>query len=229
MRKLHVIKFIKYGIMAVATVFVVFGASSCKNQNQKVFDTGRLDSTTYHNSYFDFRMDVPKNWYIFNRRELTEANKRAAEAIPNKTVRDQMARVMELQSVPLLTMFKSEPGTVVTGFNPSVQIIAENLKWYPEVKTGEHYLRQALQLFLASGMPYKSFDVPITMTKMGGEAFYKMKLEADYGAYIVTQEWYSTVIDGFALNFGFTYDGLDLSQIDIMEAMKASVRFNPGK
>lgn len=225
MRKLPSIKLIKYGIMAMVAVFVVFGSSSCKNKNEKIFDTGRLDSTTYYNSYFDFQMDVPKNWYIFNRRELTEANKRAAEAIPNKAVREQMIKVMELQSIPLLTMFKTEPGTVGTNFNPSVQILAENLKWYPEVKTGEHYLRQALQLFLASGMPYKSFDVPITMVKMGGKAFYKMKLEADYGEYIVTQEWYSTVIDGFALNFGFTYDGLDLSQLDIMEAMKASVKF----
>ncbi len=225
MKNSSIIRLIRYGIMAVAALFIVFGSYSCKNKSEKIFDTGRLDSTTYYNSYFDFRIDVPKNWYIFNRQKLTEASQNAVEAIPNKSVRDQVARIMELQSIPLLTMFKTEPGTVSDNFNPSVQIIAENLKWYPEVRTGEHYLRQALQLFLASGMPYKNFDVPITMSRMGGKPFYKMKLEADYGSYIVTQEWYSMVRDGFALNFGFTYDGLDTSQIDLMEAMKASIRF----
>ena len=225
MRKLSIIRLVKYGVMSLLAVFVVFGSSSCKSKKEKIFDTGRLDSTTYYNSYFDFRIDVPKNWYIFNRQKLTEASQNAVEAIPNKAMREQMARIMELQSVPLLTMFKTEPGTVSDSFNPSVQVIAENLKWYPEVKTGEHYLRQALQLFLASGMPYKSYDVPVTMVRMGGKPFYKMKLEADYGSYIVTQEWYSAVMNGFALNFGFTYDGLDLSQIEMMEKMKTSIKF----
>ena len=60
MKNSSIIRLIRYGIMAVAALFIVFGSYSCKNKSEKIFDTGRLDSTTYYNSYFDFRIDVPK-------------------------------------------------------------------------------------------------------------------------------------------------------------------------
>ncbi len=214
------------GILAAAVAMLALGLASCGDKNQKVLDKGRLDGNIYYNSYFDFRMDVPEKWHIYGRQELEQANREAVEAIPNKVMKEQMERVMALQSVQLLTMFQSEPGTA-EGFIPSIQVVAENLKWLPNVKTGEHYLKQALEVFVASGAPYKELDVPIILVRLGGRDFYKMKLEADYGEYVVGQEWYSAVIDGFALNFGFTYDILELKQGEEMAKIRSSITFSP--
>lgn len=215
------------GVFVLAAMPLVCLTTSCGgNKNAKVFDKGKLDGNTYSNSYFDFSVDVPQGWYVFNRYELEQASKESANAIPNKAVRQELERTMELESVPLLVAYQSEPGTVKE-FIPSFQAVAENLRWLPDVKTGEHYLMQALETFRVSGMQYESLDVPVNAVKIDGEEFYTIKLRVNYGEYMVTQEWYSTVRDGFALNFGFTYDGDNDKHAGEMAAIRESIVFSP--
>lgn len=224
MKKTYLQLFVLCGFCMSVCLMVSLPLVSCGNKNTKVFDTGSLDGNTYQNSYFGFRMNIPNGWYILNRAELDRVNRESASAVPNEAMRQEMQQLMELQSIPLLTSYRTAPGSS-EDFNPSIQVVAENLKWLPDVKTGEHYLLQAIEIFRASGMPYEDLDVPVTFAIVGDRNFATIKLRIDQDGYKITQEWYSIVQGGFALNFGFTYDSADDQMAKEMEDLRQNILF----
>lgn len=203
---------------------LLFSLSACGGRSAKMFDYGTLDGSKYTNTFFRFSMEVPQGWYVLNRSQLTEVQKIGARAVPNKELGKQLQKAKDVLNAPLLVIYRDQPGST-EGFNPSFQAVAENLARHSEIRNAEQYQRQVLEMFKVSGMDYYDLDVPIERTTIGGAEFTYFKLRINYGGYDVSQDWYVTVRDNFALSFGLTYT--DAEQADTLYKTLNSMVFRP--
>lgn len=203
---------------------LVFLSVSCGKKNAgEAFDYGTVTGTTYSNSFFGFTVSLPADWYVMDRAEIDRVQQLGAEAIPNRSLKKELTKAMDVQNAILLMVQGYEPG-MGEGFNPNFQIVSENLSRYPNIKTGEQYLQQALKTLGMTGMSYATLDVPIGRTDIGGRVFHKIALEVMLGEGSLTQEMYAVVRDGFALAAVLNY--VDEEQRAVLYSMLGTLRFD---
>ena len=100
-------------------------------------------------------------------------------------------------------MFQYEVGSAVES-NPAFMVVAENMKDFPGIKTGEDYLFHVKKLLQQSQLKY-SFGKKVYEKNIGSKSFYVLEGKMDIMGKTVTQEYISTVTEGFCLSFILTY------------------------
>ncbi|WP_434749933.1 hypothetical protein [Paenibacillus amylolyticus] len=105
---------------------------------------------------------------------------------------------------------------------PSAMAIAEKVSLLQGILTGEDYLKATKKFMEDSNFPYEYKD--FTTETIGGKQMDLMQITMDAGnGNTITQEYYSTIIEGYAFNFIFTYvDEQTKAEID---NIKKSVQF----
>lgn len=87
---------------------------------------------------------------------------------------------------------------------PSIVSVAEKLSMLQGIKDGKDYLEAYIKQAKASQLPYEFAE--ITTVKVGGKDMDMLKGTIDNGDLgVVTQEYYSTLIEGYSFNFILTY------------------------
>ncbi|MNI81609.1 hypothetical protein D3C73_1382420 [compost metagenome] len=82
-------------------------------------------------------------------------------------------------------------------------IVAEKVSLLQGVKNGKDYLEASKKFMIESQLPYDYKD--ITTTKVGGKDMDMMQVTIENGDMVITQDYYSSIIDGYAFNMIFTY------------------------
>ena len=179
----------------------------------KVISMGEMNDHTYTNDYFGLEFSLPQSWTILTEDEIEIITQAGAELVADGN--EELEEELELSEVKTLNLVYSYKHDLsyAEAFNPSISCIAENLGLAGVViRSGEDYLDQVVALFEEAGMPVTVND--IAKEKLDSVEFDVLNVTIDYGI-AVYQKYYSTVMDGYALNFIISYTSEDeLAEFD---------------
>jgi len=182
--------------------------TGCKQEpitEQEGFDYGTVANNKYTNKFFDVEMDVPAGWDIQDQEQRDAMMKEGQEAAAgDNIVMKARMKASEVNSANLLTVYEHKIGAAVE-YNPSFMLVAENLKNFPAIKTGDQYLDNAKKLLTNSAMKITKIDDKYTKRTINGIDFYTMDVTMDVESYPVHQKYMATIKDGFALGFIYSY------------------------
>lgn len=200
-------------IMKQTITFMLFIAAltltGCKDNTpivkQEGFDYGAVANNKYTNKFFNIEMDVPAGWDVQDQQQrdalMKEGQKVAAG--DNEMMKAQI-KASEINSANLLTVYQHKIGAAVE-YNPSFMLVAENLKNFPAIKSGDQYLDNAKKLLTSSAMKITHIDDKYAKKTINGLDFHAMNVTMDVNGVPVYQMYMATVKDGFALGFIYSY------------------------
>jgi hypothetical protein len=108
-------------------------------------------------------------------------------------------KASEVNTANLLSVSQYERGSAVE-YNPSIVLIAENIKNSPGIKNGKDYLFHARKLLEQSQLQYNYLDKEFEKEVVNGMDFYQLNAEINYGDLTIKQVYYSTILKGFSFN-----------------------------
>ncbi len=196
----------KKGVLLLIIVFTIIRCVSDKKKDlPEAFDYGNTVDNIYSNAYFDMKIPLNKGWYITPKAQMDALNKQGQSMVAGDN--SNLEKALEANSVrsaSLLYLYKYELGAAVT-FNPSLLVIAENVKQFPDVKSGKDYLFHTENLLTQTTMDFNVIDRSKSRT-LGGNTFSSMHMDmVATNDLIVKQEYMSRIEKGFALNFIISY------------------------
>lgn len=189
--------------------FLLLTALGC-NQSRKIpqdFDYGGIENGVYTNKFFGFEIPVPGSWFVQNKEQVQQLQKKGDDYIAKKdSALASKVKAGEVSSAVLLTVFKKSVGDTTSGdFNSSFMILVENVGTISAVKNGNAYLARAKTLMQQSGALYK-FPSDIYKEKIGNKEFYGMDIILTINGMDLKQSYFSMVDKGFALSMIISYE-----------------------
>jgi hypothetical protein len=193
--------------MKIIYLFLITVLLSCSDQNKNLpdnFDFGKTENGSYKNDYFNMEVLFNPNWIVQDKQFMNNIMERGSDLVTgdNKNLKS-LFKASQVNTAYLLAVFKNEVGAAVES-NPSFILVAENTKNLPGIKNGKDYLFHAEKLMKQTQMPY-SFEREVFEKKIGNSLFYVLEAGLDYMGEIISQEYISTVKNGFTLSFIITY------------------------
>jgi hypothetical protein len=193
--------------MKIIYLFLITVLLSCSDQNKNLpdnFDFGKTENGSYKNDYFNMEVLFNPNWIVQDKQYMNNIMERGSDLVTgdNKNLKS-LFKASQVNTAYLLAVFKNEVGAAVE-FNPSFILVAENTKNLPGIKNGKDYLFHAEKLMKQTQMPYSS-EREVFEKKIGNSLFYVLETRLDYMGEIISQEYISTVKNGFTLSFIITY------------------------
>ena len=178
--------------------------TACQKKASEEIDFGSYEGTTYSQPYFGFSIDFPEDWVIQSR-EVNEGMMDMGGDLIAGEDQNLKARLKasEMNIVNLFAVMQHELGAPVA-FNPSILSVAERIKNFPGIHTGEDYLFHARKL-LESGQVKSTFPKPVYPELVGGQEFYVMTMELPVMGTVVHQKYYATILRGYALGIILSY------------------------
>jgi len=194
-------RFLLSGIMFF--YIIILGCSG--QESQVKFDFGSVENNTYTNSYFNFKMSLPTDWTLQSHEETEDIMKEGRKLVAGDDKNLESAiKAAEINTAHLLVIYQYEMGAAVD-YNPSLMLIAENLKNAPGIKTGADYLFHARKLLSQSQIQYDHLDEKFEQIDINGMIFYLMNTNINYLGYDIKQKYYSTIYKDFSLNMIISY------------------------
>ncbi len=209
----------------IGILFLTIFLGSCNAQDQpKNFDYGRVDSSKYVNSFFDFELTIPTDWVVQTKEQMEDLTKKGKEIVAgDDSNMKAVLKASEINSASLLSVFQFERGAAVD-YNPSFSIVAENIKNSPGIKTGSDYLFQAKRLMEQSQLKYNYIDKEFEKEVINGTEFYKMNAEIKYMGLNIKQIYFVTIQKGFSFIAIASFINDEQKQ-DLMKSIN-SMKFN---
>ncbi len=180
------------------------------------FDLGKVKNGIYHNDFFELTIPLPDSFHIQSHEETNQLLNLGLESLGNSD--EEFKKQLVASSVKnayLLTAFKYEIGTEEVDFNPSIIVVAENMQLVPGIKNGKEYLTHTQKLLQHTDLDYL-FKKGITEKPIGQKSFANMTGLLTIGGLTITQDYYTRIDNGFALNIIVSY----LDESDRMELME---------
>ncbi len=208
----------------IALLILVIIASCQTNEKPKGFDYGKVENNIYKNSFFDFNITLPSDWVVQTKEQNDDLVEMGKDLVAGNDENLKTAiEASEINSAYLLTVFKHKVGTAVK-YNPSLMLVAENLKLAPGIKTGGDYLFQTKKFLKQSQVKYNHIDQEFKKVNLDNQEFYKMNLDLNHMDFSIKQSYYSTIKKGFSINAIISYATDE--QKDELEKMLNSLKFN---
>ena len=206
-------------------LLLVTAFCSCQtNEKPKGFDYGKVENNIYSNSFFNFKIVLPSEWIVQSKEQtenLVEVGKDLVAGDDNNM--KAIIKASEINSAYLLTVFQYEVGSAVE-YNPSLMLIAENLKLAPGIKKGSDYLFQTRKLLKQSQIEYNNIDSEFEKVSIDNEEFYQMNLDLNHSGLNIKQSYFSTIRNGFSVNAIISF--VTSEQKNELEKILNSLKFN---
>jgi hypothetical protein len=193
----------KLNLIVIALIFISTG---CATHNKpKGFDYGKIEKNIYLNSFFRIEMEIPQGWAISSKQQNKRLRKLGEKifAGDDKSLKT-LIDANSINTAYLLTVFRYALGTPVD-FNHSFMLVAENLRQSPGVKKASDYLFHARRLMKQSKLKYNIDGGMFEKAVIDGQDFYIMKVYTTYMGMRIYQRYYSTIKNGFSINFIMSY------------------------
>ncbi len=190
----------KMGLLSVVMMLILVLATACGGKDKEV-SLGTTASGSYTNDYFGVSLSFPKEWKFedaVGMNDLMEAGKEVVTGDDEK--KKAQMELGQAKTLNLLMASKFPLGGTEAG--PSILIISEKVSLLQGVKSGEDYLESSKKLMTETEIPYEFKD--ITTAKIGGKDMHTMQTTINAGEIVLTQNYYSTIIDGYAFNIILT-------------------------
>ncbi|CAI6076886.1 hypothetical protein PAECIP112173_02451 [Paenibacillus sp. JJ-100] len=191
---------------------------SSKTENVEL---GTTEKGSYTNDYFGVSLKFPETWEYQDAEGMNELTNASSEAIAGDD--ETKKKQLELSQTKTLNLLMASQYPLDGGqLGPSAMAIAEKVSLLQGVRTGKDYLKATKKFMEDSNFPYDYQD--FTKETIGGKEMDLMEVKIDAGdGSTITQEYMSTIINGYAFNFIFTYVD-DASKSEI-EKIKKSIQF----
>jgi hypothetical protein len=155
-----------------------------------------LKDNVYTNKFFAFKVQIPDTWTVLKKPNAREM-KATTEVLMGGDKKAAAAAVQSMARVYCLLLARN----VVVGM--SIAVTAESLKRVPEIKTGQEYLEQSLELMSGPGKPLQQ-AAEITPVQLFGREFYRVDFAGSFMGVRQHQAMFATVDKGHALLFVMT-------------------------
>lgn len=189
----------------ILSVCVILFLSSCMEESKSAqnFDYGKIENEVYTNEFFDFEVSINQNWSAQTQEQMAEMAKKGQEMYGGKNQEIQKTlRPSDVNVANLLAVFEFPVGSVQV-INPSLVITAENLQSFPKVKASADYMTSVRKRLDKSSLLMMYIKDPYPKT-IGGAEFLGMEIyNQDYN---ITQEYFATLRNGFAISIVIAYD-----------------------
>ena len=183
-----------FGLLLISSLC---GLTTCGKRTG--IQDGQVTGNTYSNGYFGFSVDFPAGWEVAPLEVQKELTNMGAEMVSGDDPASKAAVKASLKSTyDLLMVFKHPVGAPVP-WNPSLILVAENLRGSPGIKTGKDYLYHMTRFLINSPMDYKIEQESAPLT-LGGRKFYRSDLSVSITGQQTQQAYVSTVIQGYAIS-----------------------------
>ena len=211
--------FYKRTLLTIITLSILT-CIGCEKKASDEIDFGTFAGSLYQNKYFDMTINIPSDWSI----QDYEAKQQIVNTGQNILSGDDknlqaILKASELQSVNLFMIFEHPLGTPVP-FNLNIACVAERVEHMPGISTGKDYHFHVKKI-LESGKIDFSFPKEIYPENISGVDFDVMSIELTMPVMTVKQEYYSTIMKGYALSFiiSFTDDEERNTLINILKTL----------
>jgi hypothetical protein len=207
-------------------VVLALKSINCISQDTLVeFDYGRVENNKYVNSYFGLEMTLPENWIVQSKEQLANIVKTGQNMMAGD---DENLKVIikasEVNTANLLAVSQFPKGAAVE-YNPSIMIVAENVKNAPGIITGSDYLFHARRLIMQSQFKYDFVDEQFEKEIISGIDFYLMNTGVKYLGLDIKQVYYAAIIKGFSFNIIITFNN-DNQKDEILKSIKSLKKSN---
>ena len=196
----------KIKILIIVCFSLVF---SCKKEKKmpENFDYGRIQDTVYYNQFFKFEIPFYAHWNLQNKQEMEEVYGVGKEYLLDGN--EDFKKILDVNDVniaQLFMLFKYDLSSLdYNEFNPSILINCENSNSFPGIATEEDYLTQAIKLLEKANLDYEISEH--TKAFIDGVNFVKLNMKSvDFE---INQEYYVSIINGFALGIIISYTNED--------------------
>lgn len=203
------------GLLLAASLIFSTGCGKTDNSSNKnnevttkVINLGAQDGAKYSNDFFGLELNVPEEWHVANDEEKAALMQAGQDAIAENN--EKMAKQLDLAKEKTLNlMFAFKHPLPYQGVNPNVLCMAENLDLLASttIKSGKDYIAMTKTNMEQTGMPYTFGD--ISTEKLGNKDFDVIEATLDTGDIIITQKYYASIFDEYALVFVCTFSNED--------------------
>lgn len=202
----------------------MFVVGACRPPQLKYnFDFGEVENNQYSNEFFQCTIDLLPDWVIQSRDEMEKLQDLGTEIIAGDDKKlERQLKASDIRSAKLITVFKYEIGTA-TEFNPNISIVAENIKYSSNIRSGEDYLNHSRKLMEQSQFKYDSISTDFDKVDFSGIIFSRMYTSVIYMEIPIRQEYFSTVMNGFSFNIVISYSSNE--QKNELNEMLGTLRF----
>jgi hypothetical protein len=177
-----------------------------KNKSQGddgIFDPGTFSQDVYVNYFFGIRYQAPAGWTAHGeetKKEIMAVGKSLVDQ--NTTSGKVVVARSDERTHQLLTLFQYPLGTPGVE-NQLVQIMAEDVRFAPGIRSGREYLLNVGRVLkLMKTAP--EFDEEPKEVTYGGKNMYRMDITTKAPSRTICQSMIATVLKGFAVSFAFT-------------------------
>jgi len=208
------------GLLLASLVFLTLCGADKK---AKPFDYGRIENGKYLNSFFGLEITLPSDWFILNKSQMQNIAEKGKELIAGDDEKmKKMIKAAKVEDATLLGIFKYEKGAAVD-YNPNLMLAVGNLKNTPGIKTGKDYLFHIRKLLKQTQL-YDSIDEECEKEIINNQEFYLMSTSMKIFELKITQTYYATVRNGFALVLAISF--VDDEEKDTLEKTVKSIKFS---
>lgn len=186
-------------------------------------DSGSVSNGVFHSTYFGFSYTYPPDWVVHGdatNQRLIELGKQRATA--SKVLSEPQADVALKHYYQLLTVYEHALGTPGIVYNPSLQVIAEDVRPMPGITSGREYLLLTSEMVKKMGCQVLQ-DEPVGVV-ISGHQFFRLDFKTPVKDVMVQQVMITTISKGFAVSFAFTV-GPDQDLGELVRTMD-SLKFN---
>lgn len=200
-----------------------------KNKSQDdaaVFDPGTFSKDVYANHFFGIRYQAPAGWTPHGEETKKEIMAVGKSLVDQNTVTGKVvAARSDERTHQLLTLFQYPLGTPGVE-NQLVQIMAEDVRFAPGIRSGREYLLNVARVLkVMKTMP--EFNEEPKELAYGGKSMYRMDITTKATSRTVYQSMIATVLKGYAVCFAFTSYSVE-GRDKLVKTME-SLRFDESK
>ena len=151
-------------------ITILFNFSGCDQKVQDPVEFGHFDNNRYQNDLFGLTIELPEDWYVLSKQQIAAmtgvANLVAGD---DDNLKKQYKKHLQRTSMLLTAFMYPIPKT--DGYNPSFGCTAENMKFYPGIKSGKDFL-ELLKNTQSSGQVRAKFPEQIQEVEINDTKFY---------------------------------------------------------
>lgn len=173
-----------------------FAACNKNDKNRQDFDYGTIEEGIYHNSYFNFSVAVPSGWATLSQKQNQNLMNKNSSNISDAS---------KITTVILLTASQFELGATDSVFNSNMLLLAENVTGNTRIRSGADYLKLTRQALEKEPVKREYPDKLMSAKLINGTEFTTMRVITTDDNRTYSQEYYTMLVDDFALTAILTY------------------------
>lgn len=165
-------------------------------------DVGTVEGNLYKNKFFGLQYQFPEGWTPHGeetKKHLMEIGRNAVSG--NNALENGAYQDAEKRTLVLLSVFRYPLGTPVDN-NDSIQLLSEDVRFAPGVKSGREYLQLMAGSLKRSNLPIEFQGEPTTATA-AGQTFYRQDILLTVRGKSVYEAFVVSIVKEHALSFVF--------------------------